>query len=182
MKKIIVSAVTLAALFLAVYVFNNYSGNNTIGASAAEADKAQNSMEADFAFSYHMLEARGKNIPVFSSPDNYILEFNRPRIPLYSKDMELPENASLERVELKESEMKTYDNVDAEFTPSDMHFVSANDSLKGFYPEQVFWYNVFESLDGMKKIEIIAAPMQYDNETRQAKIYGSMKIAVYYKL
>lgn len=183
MKKIIVAAVALMALLSAVYAFNNNSGNNTNPFHAvAAADKAQNSMEADFTFVYQMLEARGRNIPVFSSPDSYILEFNRPRIPLYSKEVELPENAALESVEMKDSEMKTFENVEADFVPMDEHFAPANDSLEGFYPEQVFWHNIFETLDGRKKVEIVAAPMQFNNQTMQAKIYGSMKIAVYYRV
>lgn len=142
---------------------------------------SQNSIETVFDFNYQVLETRGKNISIFSSPDNYLIEFNRPRIPLYSKEVQLPENASLDRVELRDSEMKTYENADVDFVPTDMHFVPENDSLKGFYPEQAFWYNVFEMLDGRKKIELIAAPLQYNNQTKQAKIYSSMKIAVYYK-
>ncbi len=63
----------------------------------------------------------------------------------------------------------------------DIHFVPENDSLKGFYPEQTFWYNNFETMDGRKKIELIVAPFQYNNETRQAKVYSSMKIVVFYK-
>jgi len=152
-------------------IVSNTSANHT----------GKDSMEVDFAFDQKVFELNGRNIVIFSKPDNYMIEFSRPRIPLYLKEIELPENASLERVGLKDSEMKTYENADVEFTPSDIHFVPANDSMKGFYPEQVFWYNVFETLDGRKKIELIAAPIQYNNQTKQAKVYSSMKIAVYYK-
>ena len=170
MNKIVL---LICALILAAAAYVFFSNN-----SARQAD---NSIEIDFAFDHKVFELNGKNIIIFSKPDNYLLEFNRPRIPLYSKEVELPENASLESVELKDSEMKAYENVEADFVPMDMHFVPENDSLKGFYPEQAFWYNVFEMLDGRKKIELIAAPLQYNNQTKQAKIYSSMKIAVYYK-
>lgn len=171
MNKIIL---LVCMLILAAVAYTVFSGN-----SANSADK--DSIEADFVFDQKVFELNGRNVTIFSKPDNYLIEFNRPRIPLYSKEVELPENASLERVEMKDSEFKPYENVKVEFTPFDEHFVPANDSLKGFYPEQIYWYNVFETLDGRKKVEIIAAPIQYNNQTRQARIYGKMKIAVYYK-
>lgn len=168
-----ISIVAIATLVLAIAAF--YIANNTLKDAGG-----QNVIGIDFSFNHQVLEARGKNITIFSKPDNYFLEFNRPRIPLYSREIELPENASLERVEMKSSEMETYENAEIEFVPSDEHFVPANDSLKGFYPEQTFWYNVLETLDGRKKIELVAAPFQYNNQTGQAKVYSNMKIAIFY--
>lgn len=168
----IVLLICVPILAAAAYTF--ISNNSTI-----HTDK--DLIEVDFAFDQKVFELNSKNITVFSKPDNYLIEFNRPRIPLYSKGIELPENESLENGSLKSFEMKTYENVEADFVPTDMHFVPANDTVKGFYPEQVFWHNIFEMLDGRKKVEIIAAPMQYNNLTKQAKVYSSMKIAVYIK-
>lgn len=164
--------VLVLALVAITYIFFSNNFANHIN---------KDSIDVDFAFDQKVFELNSKNITVFSKPDNYLIEFNRPRIPLYSKEVELPENKSLENVSLKSFEMKTYENVEADFVPTDMHFVPENDSVKGFYPEQVFWYNVFETLDGRKKIEIIAAPLQYNNQTRRAKIYDKMRIVVYYK-
>ncbi len=98
MNKIVLLACMLV-LAAAACVF--FSGN-----SANSADK--DSIEADFVFDQNVFELNGRNITIFSKPDNYLIEFNRPRIPLYSKKVELPENASLESVVLKGSEMKTY--------------------------------------------------------------------------
>lgn len=154
---------------------------STISNNVVKTPSAQNSIEADFVFDQKVFELNGRNIIIFSKPDNYMIEFNRPRIPLYSKEVELPENASLERVVLEGSEMKTYENAEIEFTPADIHFVPENDLLMGFYPEQILWHNVFETLDGRKTVEIIAAPLQYNNQTRQARVYSGMKISVFYK-
>lgn len=164
--------VLVLALVAITYIFFSNNFANHIN---------KDSIDVDFAFGQKVFELNGRNATIFSKPDNYLIEFNRPRIPLYSKEAELPENASLERVEIKDSEMKIYENMEADFVPTDIYFVPENDSVKGFYPEQAFWYNVFETLDGRKKIELTAAPIQYNNQTKQAKVYGSMKIAVYYK-
>lgn len=171
MNKTILIIGMLVIAAIAYFLFFNTPASHT----------SKDSIEADFAFGQKVFELNGRNISIFSSPDNYLIEFNRPRIPLYSKEIELPENSSLESVEMKSSEMKTYENVDVDFIPMDIHFVPENDSVKGFYPEQIYWYNIFETLDGRKKIELITLPLQYNNQTRQARIYSSMKIAVYYK-
>lgn len=171
MNKIVLLICVLIFAAAAYILLSNNSAIHT----------GKDSIEIDFFFDLRVFELNGKNITIFSKPDNYLIEFNRPRIPLYSKEVELPENESLESVDIKDFEMKTYENVEADFVPLDEHFVSENDSVKGFYPEQILQYNVFETLDGKKKIEIIAAPLQYNNRTRQAKIYDKMRIVVYYK-
>ncbi len=94
----------IGMLILAAVAYAVFSNN-----SASHAVK--DSIEADFVFGQNVFELNGKNITIFSKPDNYLIEFNRPRIPLYSRNMELPEKSSLKSVDMKYSEMKTYENV-----------------------------------------------------------------------
>ncbi len=130
-----------------------------------------------FHINYRAAEIAGKTLVFFDSPDSWLLEINRPKIPVYVKKFVLPENTTIKNISLKKAEPKTYENVFVDII-RDEHYPIEN--FSGFYPGEVFWYNVFELLDGRKEVETGVAAMQYNQETKQAKVYNNIELLIEY--
>lgn len=167
------SSFTLFSTFLIVFISGCVSQNSMMSETVAGA----NSKTVSFHINYRTAEIAGKTLVFFDSSD-YLTEINRPKIPVYIKKFVLSENSILKNISLRKTDSKIYENVFVDIVRDEYYPI---ENFSGFYPREVFWYNVFELLDERKEIEVGVAGMQYNQETKQAKVYNNIELLIEYE-
>lgn len=115
------------------------------------------------------------NTVVVNDPDNYILEYNRPIIPLYHKRIVLPTNATIDDVSWNIISHTV--NASPQILKPDEHYPEEN--FTGVYPEQVIWNDTKQLLDGRQVLLLTIASLQYDGD--QVTVIDDVNISVSYQ-
>ncbi len=98
----------------------------------------------------------------FETPDTYIMEYNKPVLPLHKISIPLPSNITILALEKAEA-WKRYDNVKIPLAEPDEHY--SKEPFNGTFPEQPVWASLDRMLDGRAMLDISIVPVKYYNTT-----------------
>ncbi len=115
---------------------------------------------------------------LFFDAKDYLQEMGKPAIPIYSAETILPNGSRIIGISFDYNSTK-YENISADFVPADEHFAQPEE-VRGFYPQQLFYSETFDLLDGRKSIKLIAAGMQYNNDTKEAVVLDDVEAVIEY--
>jgi len=111
---------------------------------------------------------------IVNDADNYLLEYNKPVIPLYQYRIILPKGADIEDIKF------TLNNKTLVANPyilePDDYYQSLN--FTGVYPRNTYWNNTKKLIDGRSVIILTIAPVQY-NDTK-ATIIEKVNVSIKY--
>ncbi len=116
---------------------------------------------------------------IFFNAEQYLQEFGKPIIPLYSAETVLPNGSIIIGISF-DYNLSIYGNISADFVPFDEHFNESAEDVHGYYPSQIFYNETFGTLDGRKLVKLIAAGMQYSNDTKEALVVRDAEAEIEY--
>ncbi|MBI5347182.1 MAG: hypothetical protein HZB66_01085 [Candidatus Aenigmarchaeota archaeon] len=113
----------------------------------------------------------------FESPDAFLMEYNKPVVPLYRISIPLPSNSIIKDLSTEEAWV-TENNITIPILEPDEHY--EKEPFSGVFPEQNIWASVDCTADGRQTIDISIVPVRYHNSTEYAEILRSINISLSY--
>ncbi|MCD6557727.1 MAG: hypothetical protein J7K31_01695 [Candidatus Aenigmarchaeota archaeon] len=114
------------------------------------------------------------NTIVVNNADDYILEYNKPIIPLYHKRIILPTNTTIDDVSWNIISHAV--NATPQILEPDKYYQKEN--FTGVYPNQTIWNDTKQLIDGRQVLLITVAAIQYNGS--QATIIDDINVSVSY--
>ncbi len=121
---------------------------------------------------YELITFNDSRYLIFNNADDYIIEDNKPIIPIYRESFTLPTDSELVDFSLELSNT-TYDNLELPIIGSDMSQFTEP------FPEELYWNYEIELLDNRKVFTTLFSPVIYypDNS---AKVFDTITISFRY--
>ncbi|PIS41205.1 MAG: hypothetical protein COT25_04350 [Candidatus Kerfeldbacteria bacterium CG08_land_8_20_14_0_20_42_7] len=116
---------------------------------------------------------------IFFDAKQYMQEMGKPAIPLYQAETVLPNGSRIIGISFNYSQSR-YENITADFVPVYEQFNQTVEPVHGFYPLQMFYNETFDLIDGRKTVRLIAAGMQYNNDTKEALVLDGIEAVIEY--
>jgi len=116
---------------------------------------------------------------IFFDAKDYLQEMGKPVVPLYSAETILPNGSRIIGISFNYN-LSRHENISADFVPVYRQFNQTIEPVHGFYPSQMFYSEIFDLLDGRKSVKLIAAGMQYNNDTKEALVLDNAEAVIEY--
>ncbi len=129
-------------------------------------------------FNYSVIELNGTKLILFDA-EQWLQEFYKPVIPVYTKEFLLPNGSQVLRIEVNYT-TQGYTNVFVPIAMPDEYYQQENRTQQGFYPDKNFENQSFELLDGRKSLLLTAMPLRYNNQTKEALVFSDIEFIILY--
>jgi len=127
---------------------------------------------------YDLIHHGDSNFIIFNDTDDYLVDNNKPIIPIYKKTFMLPTNSEILDFTIGLSN-KTYDNIDLPIIHPDPEYFT-NQTFIGEFPDKFYWNYEIKLLDNRTIFETLFSPViYYSNNT--AKIFDEIEVTFKYK-
>jgi len=126
---------------------------------------------------YDVISFNKSNFIVFNDADDYLIDNNKPIIPIYKRSFILPTNSEILDFSIKISN-KTYDNIKLPIIYPDPEYFT-NQTFVGEFPDKFYWNSEIKLLDNRTVFGILFFPViYYPNNT--AKVFDKIDISFKY--
>jgi hypothetical protein len=128
---------------------------------------------------YSLVEENGKRILYFERPDDFLLAYNKPIVPLYKRSFLLPSNTEILDVNIR-TKTKSYKNLTLSVLLPDPEFYQVVKSFEGDFPADFYWNGSFRLLDNRLVYDFLFSPVIYSSNN-SALVFEEIEVSFYYK-
>jgi len=126
---------------------------------------------------YSLVKYDNLSYIIFEYADDYLVENNKPIIPVYKENFMLPTNSEIIEFSVRLSN-KTYDNIELPILYPDPEYFT-NQTFSGVFPDEFYWNSEIKLLDNRTIFDILFSPIiYYSNNT--AKVFDRIDITFRY--